>query len=501
MVEDEIIGIHVAAEDITEIAAAQRLIKRQAEHLSSILESITDAFLSVDGDGHLTYINREAERLLGLRREECLGKVLWDSFPYQVDDIYKENGEQALATGNTRHFEVFSNRLQRWLEVKMFPSVEGLVIYFSDITDRMEAEKRLNMLALVASSTDNSVVITDAQGCIVWVNDIFVRHTGYTLAEMLGKTPGTMLQGSETDPATVARIRERIKQQKPVAVNILNYTKSGKKLWFSMDIAPVYNNDGKLIQFIAIQQNINYRKEIEAIQAKMTQDLYRQNRDLQQFTYVISHNLRAPLANALGLATLLTKVGKNTAVFDTSLANLRKSMGEADTVLRELNMVLSIRDQQNVVEREPVVVDHVCQQAVANLAEALRQCDGRITHDIAKDLTIHGSRAYLYSIFYNLLSNSIKYRSEERTLEVEIKSFVNAKGGTTISFTDNGSGFDMHKAGSDIFQLYKRFHTNQRGRGIGLFLVKTHVEAMGGRIEVTSGLNHGTRFLIHLDKR
>lgn len=501
VVAGETVGVYVSAKDITDISAAQTLIIQQATQLTSILESITDAFLSVDAQGKLTYMNKEAERVLGLRRENCLGKVIWEVFPYQLDAIYRDNGEQAIATGTTRHFEVFSTRLGRWLDVKMFPSAERLSIYFSDITDRVEADKRLEMLALVASGTDNGVVITDAQGLTVWVNDSFVRHTGYMLDEMVGKTPGAVLQGPETDPATVAHIRERMKHKKPFTVNILNYKKSGKKLWLAMDITPIYNDAGELTQFIAIQQNINYRKEIEASQAKMTQDLYRQNRDLQQFTYVISHNLRAPLANALGLATLLTKVNKNTEAFGVSLAHLRKSVAEADTVLRDLNMLLSIRDQQDVVAQEPIAVAEVCQQAIANLAEALQRCGGRVSLNVADDLVMHGNRAYLYSIFYNLLSNSIKYRSEERPLEVEIKNLIGKEGSSTISFNDNGSGFDMHKAGSEVFQLYKRFHTNQRGRGIGLFLVKTHVEAMGGKIEVTSGVNHGTRFLIHLDKR
>ena len=150
---------------------------------------------------------------------------------------------------------------------------------------------------------------------------------------------------------------------------------------------------------------------------------------------------------------------------------------------------------------EPLALKDVCQQAIRDLEEPLRGCDGKVMLNVEDQLMTRGNRAYLYSIFYNLLSNSIKYRSEERTLQVDIVCFTGAHGGPTITFTDNGSGFDMFKAGSDVFQLYKRFHTNQRGRGIGLFLVKTHVEAMGGKIEVTSEVNFGTRFTIHLDKR
>ncbi len=501
VVDGQMIGVHLVAQDITEVIAAQCLIKRQAEQLTATLESITDAFFSVDKDDNLTYLNRETERILQVNRQDCLGRNIWSVFPEEFAEIYARNHQHSVEAGNTAHFEAFSTHSNRWLDVKIFPSPEGLSVYFSDITDRIEAEKQLKLLALVAQDTDNGVVITDAAGVTEWVNAGFTKHTGYELADVLGKRPGEVLQGPETDPATVQHIRERMKRQVPFSATILNYKKSGQKLWYAMDITPIRNDAGELVQFIAIQQNINYRKEIEASQAKMTQDLYRHNRDLQQFTYVVSHNLRAPLANALGLATLLTKMDKNTESFDVSLAHLRKSMGQADTVLKDLNVVLAIRDKQDALE--PVqdgLLAEVCQQAIVDLEEALAQCGGQVKLDIEDGLAVRGNRAYLYSIFYNLLSNSIKYRADERALEVKIECVRGERGGASISFIDNGSGFDMYKAGSDIFQLYKRFHTNQRGRGIGLFLVKTHVEAMGGRIEVASGVDFGTRFLIHLDK-
>lgn len=501
VVDGETLGIHVLAKDITEIDAANRLIRRQAEQLNTILESITDAFLSLDRSGNLTYLNREAERLLGVSRKTCFGQNIWAVFPHGVNSLYQQKGRQALETGETVQFEAFLTRQNRWLDIKVFPSPEGLSVYFSDVTNRVEAEKQLKLLALVAQGTDNGVIITDAQGRTEWVNEGFTRHTGYALADLVGKTPGAVLQGPGTDPAAIERIRRCLKEPLPFAATLLNYHKSGQKLWFSMDITPIHNDAGQLTQFIAIQQDISFRKEAEASQAKMSHDLYRHNRDLEQFAYIISHNLRAPLANALGLATLLTKVDKNAGSFDVSLAHLRQSMERADTVLGDLNLVLSIRDQPAAPAPEPVALAEVCRQAILHLEEPLRQCGGHVALAIADGLAVRGNRAYLYSIFYNLLSNAIKYRSEERPLAVDINGACGAHGGPSISFADNGSGFDTARAGANVFQLYKRFHTTQPGRGMGLFLVKAHVEALGGKIEVTSGVNVGTRFLIQLDKR
>lgn len=384
--------------------------------------------------------------------------------------------------------------------MRAYPFSDGISVFLIDITKRVEDEKQLKLLALVARNTDNGVLITDAEGRTEWVNDAFVKHTGYTLADMQGRPPGAVLHGPETDPATCRFIRERLRLGTGFSATILTYRKSGKKVWLAIEATPVRDEAGQLTQYVAVLQNITFRKEVEASQANMTQDLYRHNRDLQQFTYVISHNLRAPLANALGLSVLLTQTDRHSAVFDTALASLRQSMLQADDVLKDLNQVLSIRDRKDVLAQEPLVFREVCLQAVQNLQEPLQACAGKVALTIDPELAMRGNRAYLYSIFYNLLSNSIKYRSEERALRIDIACGTGEHGGPTITFTDNGSGFDMFKAGSDVFQLYKRFHTNQRGRGIGLFLVKTHVEALGGKITVASEVNFGTRFTIHLNQ-
>jgi PAS domain S-box-containing protein len=498
VVSGNIIGVYGSVRDITEIAHAQRLIRQQAEQLNTLLESINDAFISLDRSWNLTYLNSQAEQLLGISQEGALGLNLWVLFPEAV--AHYQQHQQALDTGETVRFELYFKPLRRWFEVKAYPFSGGVSVFFADITKRIEDEKQLKLLALVARNTDNGVVITDAAGRVEWVNEAYVKDTGYALDELRGRTPGAVLQGPETDPATRRFIRERLAQQSAFSATVLNYRKSGKKVWLAMDVTPVRNEAGQLTQYVAVLQNITFRKEVEASQAAMTQDLYRHNRDLQQFTYVISHNLRAPLANALGLAGVLAKVERQSPAFGEALAHLRQSMLQADAVLKDLNLVLSIRDKKDVLVPERLRFDEVCRQAVEHLDEALQACGGHVALELDPDLVTRGNRAYLYSIFHNLLSNAIKYRSEERPLRVVIACFAGAHGGPTITFTDNGSGFDMFKAGSEVFQLYKRFHTNQRGRGIGLFLVKAHVEAMGGKIEVASEVNFGTRFTIHLDK-
>jgi signal transduction histidine kinase len=138
------------------------------------------------------------------------------------------------------------------------------------------------------------------------------------------------------------------------------------------------------------------------------------------------------------------------------------------------------------------------EQVVQSLQDVLTECKGTVELQIPASLHVLAQRAYLYSIFLNLLSNAVKYRAAQRPLRVVVKAARGLAGDTTLEIADNGSGFDQAQVGDNVFRLYQRFHPQQPGRGVGLYLVKTHVESLGGRITVASQVDEGTRFTILL---
>lgn len=231
---------------------------------------------------------------------------------------------------------------------------------------------------------------------------------------------------------------------------------------------------------------------------KSQEEIFVQNRDLQQFTYIVSHNLRAPLANALGLVELLGTEEVGSPYFAQTHAHLLANLHQLDQVLRDMNHILAIRDQQGLAAPEAVPLAEVVQQVVQSLQNLVTQVGGTIEVRIPEEFRVHTNRAYLHSIFLNLLSNALKYRAEQRPLRVTISATGNPAAEKTIVVADNGSGFDQQRAGANVFQLYQRFHPHHAGRGVGLYLVKTHVESMGGRIEVYSRVDEGTRFTMFL---
>ncbi|MEJ8802086.1 PAS domain S-box protein [Pontibacter sp. H249] len=497
--QGQIQGVQTIAKDITPIVRSFETITKQAQKLNTIFESITDALIMLDKDWKIVLINSTAESILCLNRKANLGKDIREVYPPHKFEHFYSHYTYAMATGKTVHFKAFFQEKSMWMEIKAFPSREGLSIYFNDATEKVKAQQELERLSLVASRTDNGVVITDAAGNTEWINEGFTQLTGYTLPEMQGKKPGALLQGPETNKQTLKLIRKKLKQGIYFNSTLLNYTKAGQKVWISMDITPIRNEDERIVQYVSIQRDITYKKEAEEKQLQMTQDLYRQNRDLQQFTYIVSHNLRAPVANALGLSLYLNKVNKDSPTFDRALTYLHKSITQLDAVLKDINTILSVRESQDVLTSEQVVLKDTFMQACTHLQEVLQSCNAQIEVDIPDKLKFNANHTSLFSIFYNLLSNAIKFRSEKRQLQVHVRVYKKPKGSTVICFRDNGIGFDVVKAGNNVFKLYKKFHHEATsGRGLGLFLVKTHVEVMGGSIDVKSQINKGTEFLIYL---
>jgi len=226
--------------------------------------------------------------------------------------------------------------------------------------------------------------------------------------------------------------------------------------------------------------------------------IFEQNQDLQQFTYIVSHNLRGPLSNALGLVDLLCTEEPESPEFEGTRTFLHTSLHQLDQVLKDMNTILSIRDKEGLANSESVPLAEVVKQVVQNLQQVIEECDGTVRVDIPDGFQVQANRAYLYSIFFNLLSNAIKFRAAQRPLQIDLTATDKDRQGKLIIFADNGLGIDLEQAGTDMFKLYKRFHPQLPGRGLGLYLVKTHVESMGGSIKVNSQPNEGTSFLILL---
>jgi PAS domain S-box-containing protein len=234
-------------------------------------------------------------------------------------------------------------------------------------------------------------------------------------------------------------------------------------------------------------QDISERKTI-------MNDLVQRNRDLEQFAYIISHNLRAPVANLLSITQLMREPEADPAETEQLLAWLSQSVNLVDTVIKDLNQILQVQREIHE-EKTPVSLSKLFDDLRASMSTLVEvnRVDFRVDFsDVDEILTL---RSYMYSIFYNLITNSIKYKRADAAPVIEISSRrVGDK--IELRFKDNGLGIDLAHKGSQLFGLYKRFHFHTEGKGLGLFMVKTQVETLGGHIHVESEPNQGTEFRI-----
>lgn len=235
-------------------------------------------------------------------------------------------------------------------------------------------------------------------------------------------------------------------------------------------------------------------KRTMELQSTLT-DLKKRNRDLDQFSHVISHNLRGPVANILGLGKVINLDNPsdphNIEVFHRLLGSTKN----LDAVVTDLSVILQVQDNQSI-PKEEVEISGIVDSVTNSLRTEMEATNAEINITNLKIVKALAVKPYLESIIYNLLSNAIKYRAPLRIPIIMIESKLEG-GNFFLSVTDNGTGISDSNL-EKVFEPYKRLTMNGSGKGLGLYLVRTQVEAMGGRVEVRSEEGVGSRFTIYI---
>ncbi|MFZ6012923.1 MAG: ATP-binding protein, partial [Bacteroidota bacterium] len=242
--------------------------------------------------------------------------------------------------------------------------------------------------------------------------------------------------------------------------------------------------------------NKNLEDEVERRTKEIMQNnsrLLDYNEQMEKFTYAISHNLRAPIARLLGLVNVVDYASAADQKY--ILEKIKESSLNLDDVIKDLSRILDLRSESHVTE--PVDLKVRLRKVTHMLENNIKETDTTLVADFHNAPLISGITTYIDSIFYNLISNAIKYRSPERAPVISIQS-MHEDNTYVIRFSDNGIGIDLQKYGDKIFGLYKRFNLEIEGKGLGLYLVKSHVQAMHGQIKIESIPNRGTTFNIIL---
>ena len=275
------------------------------------------------------------------------------------------------------------------------------------------------------------------------------------------------------------------------------FTKSGEWKWIlSLSKIVSYDSEGKATRLIGIHIDIDDIKHKEIQLQALIDELIHSNRELEKFAYITSHNLRAPVVNIVSLLELLDTTNIGDSNNQMIISKVQQSVLRLESTLNDLIEVVSAKKLAHA-QKATISISETCKHVLANLESQLNKVDAEVSFKFEANDEILYIKNVFESILQNLLTNSIKYRNPDNPLKIELSTHQDAEY-TYLHIKDNGIGFDSDVMGHKIFKLYERLHYNIEGKGLGLYLIKTQIESLNGKIEVYSKPMQGALFTVSI---
>ncbi len=346
---------------------------------------------------------------------------------------------------------------------------------------------KIAKLALWEIDVNSMTLSLSGEGYDIFELNSQVRLTAEEMASFF-EPPGR-------DEVTAA-IGNIVRLCKPFDLELPFRTARNRLIWVKIKALPIIDNYGKCERIRGIIQDIDYIKKGQAALQESLDLTNDQNKRLQNFAYIVSHNLRSHTGNLKFMVDLFKETAQKSER-DEIFEHIRSISDNLNGTVKHLEEIVKIQTEigkdRKVVEFEPVF-----KSIAGALASNIDELDAKIEYDFSRLPAINYIPAYLESILQNLLTNSLKYYQPHRRPIIKCTTFENEQH-AYLTFEDNGKGIDMKRFGDQVFGMYKTFHQNPDAQGIGLFITRNQVESLGGSIDVESTVNVGTKFIIRLN--
>jgi PAS domain S-box-containing protein len=505
-------AVHVLgiAMDITERKLAEKALRESEERLGNIIDNTTAVIFLKDLEGRYLLVNDAFAVLVGRSREQILGASDGDLFPKEIADIFRENDRRVLASGKVAEFEdrlEFANGARVFFTVK-FPLRDATGMPYAvcgistDITERLYLEReaanaRANELSRsVINALGEGVIGVDRQLGITFANPQAEQFLGYSEAELRGKIVCDIVYGGRKDQDPVhpdgCPVAAVIAEGKMVHVEDTRFAhKSGSDFPVSFIAAPILENGivcGAALSF----QDITLRKQAEATLTHHINELARMNAELDEFSYVASHDLQEPTRKLLAFSDWLRR-DLGDELPQRAAEDLEFIADAASRMQRLVQDLLALsRAGKASMSRENVPLDEVVDQALAALSLRIRESGAVISRDPLP--AVSGDPTMLTQLYQNLIANALKF-SAGSAPEIRITAEQRSAGDWIFGVRDRGIGIKPEYA-ELIFQPFKRLHGRGKyeGSGIGLAICRKVVERHHGRIWVESEPGQGAHF-------
>lgn len=367
-----------------------------------------------------------------------------------------------------------------------------------NIEQKTKYKKEIQKLALVAEKTENLIIISNPNGEIEWVNEAFEKVSGYKLEEIIGKKPGSFLQGKDTNKEVISEVSRHLKEQVSFRYEILNYSKTGESYWVDVSIQPVFNEENELIHFVAVESDITNRKREQQELQDAKEKAEEAGRVKQEFLSVVSHEIRTPLNAILGMATLLQKTNLSPIQLDY-LNTIQVSTDNLQLIITSILDFSAIESGNLSIQQVPFDLVKLIENIINSNQMRAEEKGISLFLDLDERIqaNLSGDAIRLGQVLLNLVSNAIKFTNQGK-IQLEVKLLTRMQNALVIRFAveDTGKGIplSMQQRIFDSFtQEDSSISRKYGGTGLGLSISQKLVQLMGGELKLISEEHKGTK--------
>ncbi len=508
---NKVVSLLAEGRMITEMVAAREKLKESELKFRTLYEMSPVSFILYDFEtGKILDFNPSFESISGYDKKSIEKINFWD-FLHNKNQQYREQVKNELE--NKGIFGPFEEKLINKdgieysviINKSLIVNKNGEKFVWTIIQDISESEKKERQIReerkLLKTLIDNlplNVYIKDTQSIKILVNQAECDYLGVDSAEeLLGKSDFDLYDKEVAQISRDEDLKVMNTMEPILSRETTNIKKDGTITTFLTSKIPLKAANGKITGLVGISLDISDIKKKEEELKNLIDVTSLQNKKLVNFAHIVSHNLRSHTANFSMLLEFL--VSEKDEEEKQNLVNmLVKASDHLLETLNNLNEVVVINTNINR-KKKNIFLNKEIKSVEKNLSVLFKNKNAKIINTIEDDVKINAIPAYLDSILMNLFTNAIMYKSPDRNPIITLSS-SRENGYTILSINDNGLGIDLKKHGDKLFGMYKTFHDNADSKGIGLFLSKNQMEAMGGKIITASEVGKGTTFNLHFNE-